>query len=245
MNMLNQTRAKPTTAGLTTPSPWQRVPLVLALVVFAPIALTMGVAHLWGAEVFAAMRFFALFPFLLYVACGWLVIGILFPALRGWKITLKDLGFRNFRPLDLLLAGAAAALGIIVIYPLASALATLIGLEPLRGMGYSLANPLNIIGAVVIASVLGPLAEDVLFRGFLLGLLTDKLRRPWLVAIIGTLAFTLIHIPYFGWGGTLFILLWSPLSVGLFLWRKSIYPSLVLHIINNLVAYVLIPVLRG
>jgi uncharacterized protein len=245
VNTLNQTGTEPAATGLAASSLWKRVPLLLALTVFVPVTLTMAAASVLGPQIFSAMRVFAMFPFLLYVAANWMVIGVLFPILRGRKITLRDLGFKNFRPLDLLLAGAAAAVGILIIYPLAGYLAQLIGLDPIRGMGYSLANPLNIIGAVVIASLLGPLAEDILFRGFLLGLLTEKLRRPWLVAIVGTLVFTLIHIPYFGWAGTLFILLWSPLSVGLFLWRKSIYPSLVLHIINNLVAYVLIPVLRG
>jgi membrane protease YdiL (CAAX protease family) len=229
-------------SGAAAAARWARTPLPCALLVFAPLALTTAAAYLIGQGMAAAMRYFLLFPFLLYVGANWLVIAVGRPLLGIRGITWRDLGFTRFRLRDAVLALAAAATGIFIVYPLAGLLAQAVGLEPIRGMSYSLNNPVTILSAILVLSLAGPLAEDIIFRGFLLGLLRDKLGSPWLAGVIGVLAFTIIHVPYFGWAGALFILLWSPLSVGLFLWRKSIYPPLILHVANNLVAYVIIPV---
>ena len=185
---------------------------------------------------------FSMFPFLVYVGFNCLVIAAGWLLLRN-RLSWRDIGFTHFRWGDLGLGAAAAFIGVFLVYPAAMLLAGALGIEGMKGMNYSLADPLNIISAVLMASLIGPLAEDILFRGFLLSLLGAKIRQKWLTGIIGVFLFTAIHIFYFGWGGVLFILLWSPLSVGLFLWRKSIYPCLVLHVLNNLTAYVLIPVI--
>jgi membrane protease YdiL (CAAX protease family) len=231
------------TEAVSMSSPLARLPLPVIGVVFIPVALT-SLLFLFSSirqgivEITAG---FPMFPLLLYITITWLVIAGGWLLLRRFKITWRDIGFANFRWQDLGLAAVAALVGLFLIYPASTLIAKAMGLEAIKGMSYSLAGPLNIISAVLIASLLGPLAEDILFRGFLLNVLQEKLRLKWVVGLIGVLMFTIIHIPGFGWSGTLFILLWSPLSVGLFLWRRSIYPSLVLHMINNLVAYVLIP----
>lgn len=87
------------------------------------------------------------------------------------------------------------------------------------------------------------MGEEILYRGFLLGLLWAKLGRAWLAGLLATMIFALFHIPGFGLAGALFILLWTPLAVTFFLWRRSIYPPYAMHVLNNLFAYVLVPLL--
>lgn len=49
------------------------------------------------------------------------------------------------------------------------------------------------VGALVVA----PLAEELFFRGLLLGWLTAITRRPWLSILLSAFAFALIHLPQF------------------------------------------------
>jgi membrane protease YdiL (CAAX protease family) len=217
-------------------------PLTVTVVLLPILLMKLFVFFFTGQRMSAVTAEYTLFPFLVYVGFNILVIA------AGWillhnRLRWQDIGFTRFRWSDAGLGTVAALIGIFIIYPVSVLLADILGLEGIKGMNYSLNDPLNIVSAVVIASLIGPLAEDILFRGFLLTLLGSKLRQKWLVGLLGVLIFSSIHIFYFGWGGVLFILLWSPLSVILFLWRKSIYPCLVLHVLNNMTAYVLIPVI--
>ena len=217
-------------------------PLVI-ICVFIPITLTMLFARvLFRGMTRNVTELYPMFPFIVYVLFNCLVITAGVSAFHR-RLQWRDIGFCNFRWKDLSLGTAAAAAGVFIVYPAAMLLAGAIGLERMKGMDYSLNDPANIISAVLIASIIGPLAEDIIFRGFLLSFLREKYRRTWLTAAGGVLIFTSVHVFYFGWSGVLFILLWTPLSVGLFIWRKSIYPCLVLHMLNNITAYVLVPAL--
>jgi membrane protease YdiL (CAAX protease family) len=223
-------------------SPWEKIPVAAVGAVVFPIALTSLLYVFTPVRdgLNTASTAFTMLPFAVYVGMNCLLVAAGILIFRG-RIQWKDLGFVRFRWLDLLFGTIAALVGLFLIYPLSTLLIRGIGLAAIKGMSYSLTGPLSIASAILIAGLVGPLAEEIIFRGFLLSLLGSRIRHRGLVGIIGVLLFTAIHIFYFGWGGTLFILLWSPLTVGLFLWRKSIYPSLVLHVINNVAAYVIIP----
>ena len=224
-------------------SPLAALNPLIVFSVLIPIAATMLITRVFFKEMTSSLTAgFVMFPFLVYVGFNFLtVIGGAF-ALRS-RLRWRDIGFRHFRWKDVFLGAGAAIVGIFIVYPLAMFLAGIIGFAGMKGMSYSLDDTLNIFSAVLIASLIGPLAEDIIFRGFLLSFLRDKYARPWLTVAGGIVLFTFVHVFYFGWSGVLFIFLWTPLSVGLFLWRKSIYPCLVLHTLNNIVAYVLVPVL--
>jgi membrane protease YdiL (CAAX protease family) len=220
-----------------------QLPLPTILVVFAPLVLTTLMWRLMGPRTRPLIATYPMLAFGVYAAWNWLVILVGYLVVRRYRITWRDIGFTNFRLRDIWLSVAGALAGLLVVFPISTLIVKALGLPPMRGMNYSLHGPLDIIGAILATVLLGTLAEDILFRGFLLGLLRTKIRNLWVVGLIGVLMFTLIHIAYFGWAGMIFILLWSPLTVGLFLWRRSIYPSYGMHILNNLWAYVLMPLL--
>ncbi len=220
-----------------------QLPLLTILVVFAPYGLTTLTKTLLGTCYLSLLGVYPMFGYAVYVACNWLVILVGYFLVRRHGITWRDIGFTNFRPRDMWLSAAGALVGLLVVFPISGLVAKALNPPPIRGMSYSLHGPLDIVSAILATVLLGTLAEDILFRGFLLGLLRVRMRNLWGVGLIGVLMFALVHIVPFGWAGTIFILLWSPLTVGLFLWRRSIYPSYGMHVLNNFCAYVLMPLL--
>jgi membrane protease YdiL (CAAX protease family) len=179
-------------------------------------------------------------PFLVYTAWNWVVVCAGYFLIRRIGVRWRDFGFTNFRYRDLGLAVAAMLVGIFIVAPVAKWLTHIMGLPAIKGMNYSLSNPFDVASALIFV-LIGPLAEEIIFRGYLLNVLRAKMANLWVVGLAGVIMFTLVHLPYFGWGGILFIFLWSPLTVGLFLWRRSIYPSYVMHVLNNFFAYIVVP----
>ncbi len=216
------------------------LPFVTVLAVFVPTLVTGLVSYLLRPLTGSVYANFPMFGFLIYGVCNWIVIGAGYVLLRRRRITWSDIGFANFRWRDLGYAFIATLIGLYVVYPLSNLLTSWLGLKAMSGMGYSLPGPANIISAILLPGVLIPLGEDIIFRGFLLTYLRGRLQSLWFVGFIGTVFFTLIH-GYFGWAGIVFILFWAPLTVTLFLWRRSIYPSYFMHVLNNFFVYVAVP----
>ncbi len=74
--------------------------------------------------------------------------------------------------------------------------------------------------------------EEVVFRGFLLTRLQTVFRRWWLTILAGSLLFGAIH----GYQGILATALITALALMmslLFVWRRSLVPSMVVHWLNN------------
>jgi membrane protease YdiL (CAAX protease family) len=87
--------------------------------------------------------------------------------------------------------------------------------------------------------IVGPVTEEVLFRGFFLTFTQDKFKN-WGAGILSSIIFGLYYFYLTGLTGALLILFWAPLPIILFTWKKSLYPSIALHIINNLFPYVIL-----
>lgn len=62
----------------------------------------------------------------------------------------------------------------------------------------------------------------------------------WLTMVV---AFALYHIPTFGLAGATFVLFWGALVTAVRLWRDSLTPGWIVHILNNTYAYILLPLL--
>ena len=58
-------------------------------------------------------------------------------------------------------------------------------------------------------------------------------------------AFAVYHLPYFGAAGAIFILFWAAMVTAIRLWRGNLTAGLIIHILNNLTAYIIGPLLRG
>jgi uncharacterized protein len=221
-------------------SPFTRLPLAAALIVFIPIILTSLTPILLRPVTAPIIAAYPAFPFLLYAVWNWALIIAGYFILRKYGIGWKDIGVGRFRWRDLGWGVLAALIGIFLVYPLSNGILMGLGLGALQSKPISVVGPLNLISAILFPAILVPIAEEVLFRGFVLEMLQSKLHKKWAAGLVGGLMFVLIHVPLFGWSGMLlYILLWTPLPVILYLWRKSLYPSSIMHILNNTFGYVL------
>lgn len=96
----------------------------------------------------------------------------------------------------------------------------------------------SVLGVFVLAVavvVAGPLMEEILFRGLLYTSLAARLGAPIGIAIT-TLAFGVIHVCTYGtdWYSVLQTLIMGLMLTGLRAWTRSLWPSTVAHIANNL-----------
>jgi len=96
---------------------------------------------------------------------------------------------------------------------------------------------LILIGPVIIASI----TEEIIFRGYLLNALRSKFNLQT-AAIIAAMVFASVHL-FLGPGFLIYIFLGAFIPIYLYVKFDSLYPAMLMHFFNNLVAYIIIPIL--
>ena len=86
------------------------------------------------------------------------------------------------------------------------------------------------IAGALYCCVMGPIIEEIGFRGIFLGGLLKTRCRPWIAILISAVVFALFH----GFGAQFVTALLFGILVGWLYWRTgSIIPSIIIHIANN------------
>jgi len=139
----------------------------------------------------------------------------------------------RFYPLALVLGLAAPVLGGWLTQWLAHGHAVP---QDIQRVGAEAAVPLRVALMAVVVTV-GPLVEEVLFRGVLLSALLRRLRTGWAVAAC-SLLFALVHLPDldFLWYAVPDLALLAAMLAWLRLRSGSIWPAVLAHGANNLMA---------
>ena len=89
----------------------------------------------------------------------------------------------------------------------------------------------NIGWSLLIVGVLTPIAEDLFFRGALMGWMMLRLFPRWSVILLPALLFTVMHLNPVGMLPIFFL----ALLLGHLRWAAdSLWPSVALHMLNNL-----------
>lgn len=78
------------------------------------------------------------------------------------------------------------------------------------------------------------LFEEIAFRGFVISEMKKVSGKYWIGAIAGSLAFSLGHL-YQGIGGVLLTFIYGMLFSGLFIARKSVFPCIVAHFLQDFI----------
>ncbi len=89
----------------------------------------------------------------------------------------------------------------------------------------------------------GTFLEEVFYRGYLIERMTILTRHRWVAAFVSWLLFTLVHLKFFGLGPTIDTSVISAALVLLYLKEKSIWPCIVVHGINDVLAFLIFPLL--
>jgi membrane protease YdiL (CAAX protease family) len=89
----------------------------------------------------------------------------------------------------------------------------------------------------------GTFLEEVFYRGYLIERITILTRHRWAAAFVSWLLFTLVHLKFFGLGPTIDTSVISAALVLLYMKEKSIWPCIVVHGINDALAFLIFPLL--
>jgi len=89
----------------------------------------------------------------------------------------------------------------------------------------------------------GTFLEEVFYRGYLIERLTSLTGKRWLAGLVSWIAFTFVHLKFFGLGPTLDVGILSAGLVILYLKERSIWPCIVVHGINDAFGFLIAPLL--
>jgi membrane protease YdiL (CAAX protease family) len=89
----------------------------------------------------------------------------------------------------------------------------------------------------------GTFLEEVFYRGYLIDRMTILTKHRWVAAFVSWLLFTLVHLKFFGLGPTIDTSVISAALVLLYMKEKSVWPCIVVHGINDALAFLLFPLL--
>jgi len=183
--------------------------------------------------------------FIVYVICVWLAVAIVISILktRGWN--MSDIGFNRPNRNMIFMGLLFLAVGMFIVFPISMLINKVLGVE-MKGADYSIQNVGDVLVAILACSVIGPMGEEILFRGFFIKIAQQKITNKWILGILALLSFAVIHVLPFGIGGMIFITLWTILPIFLFIRYDNIYPGYIMHALGNLWAFLFVPLLfRG
>lgn len=110
----------------------------------------------------------------------------------------------------------------------------------MSGYEYTLSDPV-VIGAVVFGAVLvSPLAEEVLFRGVVLGTLLGRGIHPVVAGGVAIMTFGLIHVSLLGIAGVITMCAWAIVPTALRLRFDSLSGAWFVHQLNNIWGYIVV-----
>ncbi|MDX2411092.1 MAG: type II CAAX endopeptidase family protein [Woeseiaceae bacterium] len=112
-----------------------------------------------------------------------------------------------------------------------------------EGDFFGLDTTWRVIGICLATLVIAPIAEEIIYRGYVLQALLAKF-SPLLAAVLSSLVFASIHIGI-GPGMVIYLFFGALIPAFLFIKFRSIYPCVLMHFLNNLVAYIVIPLVVG
>lgn len=181
------------------------------------------------------------FAFFVYTAGQAAAALVLMVLARRRGLGLREIGFRGrpaWRDVLYALGGWFAA------FWLYYGVERILGLAGIRMFwneaGFFGLDSVGRVVVVVIATlVVAPVAEEIIYRGYILQALLARLRAP-VAAALSALIFASIHIGI-GLGLALYIFLGALILAYLYVRFRNIYACILMHLLNNVVAYIVIP----
>ncbi|MDB5162257.1 MAG: hypothetical protein JWM52_765 [Candidatus Saccharibacteria bacterium] len=173
----------------------------------------------------------------IYVLTITMVIGLPW-LIAKYRTSKADLGINKFPVwLDFLLAPAGLLIyfilsGILIV--IASHVLTFVNFNEAQSTGFEqIYQNYEYVLAFITLVVLAPIAEEILFRGYLFGKLRKHLPL-WLAILVTSLLFAFVHG---AWNVGIDVFALSIVLCLLRVVSKSIWPSIMLHMLKNSIAF--------
>lgn len=166
-----------------------------------------------------------------------LIIGLPWLILRR-RTSSQELGLHRLPTwLDIVITPAAFIVYLVIsaiILALAQSFLTFIDFDQVQNVGFDgLTQQYEYILAFVTLVIVAPVAEEVLFRGYLL----SKLRKhaaTWIAILITSVLFAIVH---FAWNVGLDVFALSIVLCLVTIWTKSLWPAILIHMLKNGIAF--------
>lgn len=172
----------------------------------------------------------------------WLVflLLVLYWVPRVEKKSLDSLGLGKIRGRHIGMGALVFALATAALIVSGTVLEAM-GLEPIRSLQPVLRSYhfYTLFGLFLTGTIL----EEIFYRGYLIERLGTLVGRRWLAGFISWITFTLVHLKFFGPGPTVDVSILSAALVLLYLKENSLWPCIVAHGINNVLSYLVFPLL--
>ncbi len=258
--MANKTPTKTKKNDLS-PKPWERLPkwllpfaliLVVALIYFisqyaADILLSIYAALMgWSAahaNQWLASSITAQFFYILLFEV--FTVGLLYLIFKHYNKSLKSIGLKRPRlkdPLYAIIAYPVYLIIYLIVIGIVTHLIPSFNVSQSQNIGFnSVHGVYQLVLTFISLVILPPIAEEILFRGFLF----EGLKKSMPVAYAGILTsaiFAAAHLPEgvssLFWIGAIDVFILSLVLVYLKQKTKSLIPGMILHAIKNLVAFI-------
>lgn len=177
--------------------------------------------------------------FILPIVQEWAVTLILLGIVFFWeRRTMASVGVKRMSGRDVLWAVVGFVVGAFS-FILTSPLVNALGLGTTsRGIIQLAQTPIALRVVIIITA---GITEEILFRGYPIERLTEMTGRIGWGAGIAYIMFVLLHIPFWGIGGTIQIGVWSLVVTLLYVRRRNLPACMLMHILNDAYAFLLLP----
>ena len=193
----------------------------------------------WGI-----VKDFSVFALSLYCLGTLLAVIILFFLLKEKGLNFDSVGVKG--KLSLRSCGFAL-IGLVIaftLYPAIEALLKPLGVSMFWKAGkvvpLDLTSAPDVVLTLIFAVILGPIVEEIIFRGYVLTAILQRRERKLGAIVLSALVFTSVHA-YLGPGVMFFIFFWTFIPAFLYLKFDSLYPAILFHVLNNFVTYIIFP----
>ncbi len=170
----------------------------------------------------------------------WSIVFLLFILITLWEHqSLASIGFRTLSYREILWGFAGFFVGILS-FALTTPLIRKLHLNTTsEGVTRLATVPL---GLRVVLVLTAGIAEEIMFRGYAIERLTALTGSLAIGAGMAYLVFVLLHLSFWGPGGTIQIGVWTLLVTILYVLQRNLWPCILMHILNDAYAFILMPV---
>jgi uncharacterized protein len=132
---------------------------------------------------------------------------------------------------------ATAALIFTVIGPLSASAVNHFHLQTNAGAQQALLDTPYWYRALLVTRA--ALAEEVVFRGYVIERLQELVRSPYIAGTLSLVAFTVAHLRYWGLAPLIFVAGAGLVATLLYLWRRELLANIIAHFVTDAIALLL------
>lgn len=223
--------------------------LICAWVLVAAIAsqFVVGFLLMWwiGKEALSQPIWSAIFSALSYALTLALTVIVPMKLFKKWHVTRKDLGLSGlptWTDMGLAPIGFVASSLLAALFVWFFSMFSWFNAEEVQEVGFNfLVNPFDRIIAFITLVIIAPIAEEVIFRGWLYGLIRKKssliMSSVWSIVISSLVVSCIFGLVHFQWNVAVNVFAMSLVLCVLREITGTIYAGIVTHMIKNGVAF--------